>query len=71
MSLYSIGKNEVKCLIEQEAKMKKELETINNQNKGNIYNFQSIHLQNEIRKVHNKLQILVSGQNSSDDGDIA
>lgn len=68
MSVYSVGKNEVRSLMEKEQKIKKELEEISKtSSSGNICSFRSVMLKNEIKKVHNKLKILSFG--SGPDGD--
>ena len=67
MSFYSVGKNELRSLQMQEKQMQNELAVLVNKSDGKIQSLQAIRLNNEIAKIHNKIQVLSFG--SSDDGD--
>ena len=67
MSFYSVGKNELRNLQMQEKQMQNELDLLLNKSDGKIQSLQAIKLNNEIAKIHNKIQVLSFG--SPDDGD--
>lgn len=73
MSSFSIGKNEIKELEEQEKKLENKLKTRPKSYNGNIFNFQEIALKKEQQKLHNKIAILkhMDPSDDSDDGGIA
>ena len=70
MSFYSVGKNEIRSLLEKEAQIKSELRDLNKDSNKNIYSFKAILLNNEMAKIQNKLKIL-SFRNPIDGDDIA
>lgn len=67
MSRYSVGKNEIRNLLQKEASMQDELKSLTNSCDGKIRNFKAIALNKEITKIHNKLRILSFGSNGPDD----
>ena len=70
MSLYSLGKNEIRCLQKQERQMRSELDNLVKNESEKIRSFKAILLNNEIVKIQNKIKVLASG-NSFDGDDIA
>lgn len=70
MSFFSVGKNEVISLLEREAQIKNELSSLEQNSKSGICNFKAIALNNEIKKIQNKIKILTFG-NHSGGNDIA
>ncbi|MDR1476281.1 MAG: hypothetical protein LBI20_03110 [Holosporales bacterium] len=64
MPFYSIGKNELKGLIEKEKKMKRELEAIESlKSPSEVIHFKSASLRNEVIKIHNRIKLLSVGDN--------
>ena len=70
MSFYSVGKNELRNLQMQEKQMQNELDLLLNKSDGKIQSLQAIKLNNEIAKIHNKIQVLSFGS-PDDEDDIA
>lgn len=66
MSFYSIGKNELRNLSEQELKLRKQLDE--DSGCGNVCSFKNIILHKELSKLNTKLRVL-SYMNPKDDGD--
>jgi hypothetical protein len=67
MGFCSIGKNELKGLLEKETRMKMELEAMAaRQIPGDVVRLKSESLKHEIAIIHNKLKLL-----SPEDDDIA
>ncbi|MDR1034987.1 MAG: hypothetical protein LBL32_03590 [Holosporales bacterium] len=68
MSLYSIGKNELKGLIEKEKIINRELKTVESMKSlSDVIRFKSALLKNEATRIHNKIKLL----SSEGSGDIA
>ncbi|MDR1289338.1 MAG: hypothetical protein LBJ77_03035 [Holosporales bacterium] len=64
MPFYSIGKNELRGLIEKEEMIKRELEAIESlKSSSDIIRFKSASLKDEATKIHNKIRML-SGEDS-------
>ena len=70
MSFYSVGKNEIKNLLREEARIRSELRDLDKNAKKGIYSFRAIMLNNEMTKIQNKLKVLSFG-NPYDGDDIA
>ena len=70
MSIYSVGKNELRNLANRETDIKNELQKLNGEEGGNVCSFRSILLNNEMSKIQNKMKVLSFG-NPSEDDDIA
>ena len=71
MSSYSIGKNEVKNLMEQERLINKKLEEVSSLSTGSVCSFQSILLKKEMERIHTRLTLLSYQDPLSDDDSIA
>ena len=67
MSSYSVGKNEIRSLLEKEARMSDELKSLTNDSGSKIHSFKAISINNELEKIRNKLKVLSFGNSSSDD----
>jgi hypothetical protein len=68
MPFYSIGKNELRGLIEKEEMIKRELEAIESlKSSSDVMRFRSASLKDEATKIHNKIRLL----SSEDSDDIA
>ncbi|MBR1479870.1 MAG: hypothetical protein IJ599_03180 [Alphaproteobacteria bacterium] len=70
MSIYSVGKNELRNLANRETDIKNELQKLNGEERENVCSFRSILLNNEMSKIQNKMKVLSFG-NPSEDDDIA
>jgi hypothetical protein len=71
MSIFSVGKNEIRNLLEKESQLKSELKKLAKESTNpNVQNFKTIMLKNEMIKIQNKIKIL-SFKNGPDDGDVA
>lgn len=66
MSFYSVGKNEIRSLLEKEEHMRDELKVLTNNSGNKIRSFKAIALSNELEKIRNRLKVLSYG---NDDGD--
>ena len=70
MAFFSVGKNEIRNLLEKEARIKSELRDLNKNVNKSVYSFKAIMLHNEMTKIQNKLKVLSFG-NPPDGDDIA
>ena len=70
VAFYSVGKNEIRNLLEKEAQIKSELRLLNKQSSSGVYSFKAIMLSNEMTKIQNKLRVLSFG-NPTNGNDIA
>jgi hypothetical protein len=69
--IYSVGKNEIRNLLDEEKRLEKELRSlVSGSAKSNVSQFKAILLNNEITRVKNKLKVLAGGK-SFDGGNIA
>lgn len=67
MSLYSVGKNEIRSLLEKETQIKNELRDLDKGSSNGICSFRAILLNNEMKKIRNKLKVLSLGNPSGSD----
>ena len=70
MSFYSVGKNEMRILLEKEAHMEDELKVLTSNSRSNVHSFQALALSSELEKLRNRLKVLTLGNNGDGD-DIA
>ena len=70
MSFYSVGKNEIRSLLEKEAHMKDELKVLMSNAGTNVRSFKAIALNSELEKLRNRLKVLTLGNDNGGD-DIA